>query len=81
MAQATSKLTRTAWWSRPPHQISTDAPGTVISTDPAGNALVKKGDTVTLNVASAAGQKVAVPEGLVEHHAGQRQCHPAERPG
>ena len=30
-------------------QISTDAPGTVISTDPAGSALVKKGDTVTLH--------------------------------
>ena len=54
MAQATSKLTRTAWWSRRTAQVSTDAAGTVISTDPAASALVKKGDTVTLDVAVAA---------------------------
>jgi beta-lactam-binding protein with PASTA domain/tRNA A-37 threonylcarbamoyl transferase component Bud32 len=47
------------------NQVSSDAPGTVITTDPAPNALVKKGDTVTLKVAVAAPvQKVTVPAGI-----------------
>ena len=45
------------------HQISSDPPGTVISTDPAAGALVKKGDTVTLKVAARC-EKVAVPAGI-----------------
>jgi serine/threonine-protein kinase len=47
-------------------QTSNDAPGTVISTNPLPNALVKKGDTVNLKVAAQApAQKVKVPAGLV----------------
>ena len=47
-------------------QVSSDAPGTVISTDPGPNALVKKGDTVTIKVAEVAPPvQVTVPEGLV----------------
>ena len=46
-------------------QVSNDAPGTVISTDPAADALVKKGDTITLKVAEApAPIQVTVPDGL-----------------
>ncbi len=46
-------------------QVSSDAPGTVISTNPAGGALVKKGDTVTLKIAKVAPpQQVTVPDGL-----------------
>ena len=46
-------------------QVSSDAPGTVISTDPAPDALVKKGDTVTIKVAETPPPiQVAVPEGL-----------------
>ena len=46
-------------------QVSTDTPGTVISTDPSPDALVKKGDTVTLKVAEKAPPvQVTVPEGL-----------------
>jgi serine/threonine-protein kinase len=48
------------------NQVSNDAPGTVISTNPLPNALVKKGDTVNLKVATQApAQKVTVPSGLV----------------
>jgi serine/threonine-protein kinase len=47
------------------NQISTDAPGTVISTDPSPGALVKKGDTITLHKAVAAPvAKVQVPAGI-----------------
>ncbi len=46
-------------------QVSSDAPGTVISTNPAGGSLVKKGDTVTMKVAKVAPpQQVTVPDGL-----------------
>ncbi|MGD0392077.1 MAG: Stk1 family PASTA domain-containing Ser/Thr kinase [Acidimicrobiales bacterium] len=46
-------------------QVSNDAPGTVISTDPVPDSLVKKGDNITLKVAvTAAVQKVSVPPGL-----------------
>jgi len=46
-------------------QVSSDAPGTVISTNPAAGALVKKGDTVTMKVAELAPpQQVTVPDGL-----------------
>ncbi len=47
-------------------QVSNDTPGTVITTDPAADSLVKKGDTVTLKVAEApAPIQVTVPDGLV----------------
>ena len=59
---ATSKLTADGLVVRNTAQISSDAPGTVISTDPPPNSLVKKGDTVTLTVATA--QKVTVPSGI-----------------
>jgi serine/threonine-protein kinase len=46
-------------------QVSSDTPGTVISTDPGANALVKKGDTVTLKVAETPPPvQVTVPDGL-----------------
>ena len=46
-------------------QVSSDAPGTVISTNPAPDSLVKKGDTVTLKVAVVAPPvQVTVPPGL-----------------
>ncbi len=46
-------------------QVSNDAAGTVISTDPAPDSLVKKGDTVTLKVAETPPPiQVTVPEGL-----------------
>ncbi|MHB1519202.1 MAG: Stk1 family PASTA domain-containing Ser/Thr kinase [Acidimicrobiales bacterium] len=48
------------------NQVSGDAPGTVIATNPKGGSPVKKGDTVTLDVAEAPPpRKVAVPSGLV----------------
>jgi serine/threonine-protein kinase len=47
-------------------QVSSDTPGTVISTNPGANSLVKKGDTVTLKVAKVAPPvQVTVPDGLV----------------
>ena len=47
-------------------QISNDPVGTVISTDPGANALVKKGDTVTIKVAEIAPPvQVTVPDGLI----------------
>ena len=47
-------------------QVSSDARGTVISTNPAPDSLVKKGDTVTLKVAVPAPVvQVTVPPGLV----------------
>ena len=46
-------------------QVSNDTAGTVISTNPAADSLVKKGDTVTINVAEAAPPiQVTVPSGL-----------------
>jgi serine/threonine-protein kinase len=62
VGQATTKLTQDGLVVKNTAQISTDAPGTVISSNPAGGALVKKGDTVTLTVAAVA--KVAVPQGI-----------------
>ena len=54
-------------------QVSNDTPGTVISTDPGGGTLVKKGDTVTLKVAEVPPPiQVTVPDGLDQHHPGER---------
>jgi eukaryotic-like serine/threonine-protein kinase len=66
VAQATTKLTVDGLVVQTSHQVSTDAPGTVLSTDPAPNSLVKKGDTVTLKVAELPPvKKIPVPSGLV----------------
>ena len=62
VAQATSKLTQDGLVVKTTSQTSSDTPGTVISTNPAANSLVKKGDTVTLTVAVA--QQVSVPAGI-----------------
>jgi serine/threonine-protein kinase len=65
VAAATTKLKNDGLVVDPKTEVSNDAPGTVISTDPSPGALVKKGQTVTLEVAVAAAvTKVAVPSGL-----------------
>lgn len=47
-------------------QVSNDPPGSVISTNPAANALVKPGDTITLRVAQIPPPvQVTVPDGLI----------------
>ena len=47
-------------------QVSSNTPGSVISTNPGPNSLVKKGDTVTVTVAEMAPPvQVTVPEGLI----------------
>jgi serine/threonine-protein kinase len=66
VAQATTKLAGEGLVVRTTDQVSSDTPGTVLSTDPVANSLVKKGDTVTLKVAVGPPvNKVAVPSGLV----------------
>ena len=62
VAEATSKLTADGLVVKNTAQVSSDTPGTVISTNPPPNSLVKKGDTVTLTVATA--EKVTVPPGI-----------------
>ncbi len=62
VAPATSKLTSDGLVVKTTNQVSTDAPGTVISTDPPPNSLVKKGDWVTLRVAVV--PRVTVPSGI-----------------
>ena len=65
VAQATSKLETDGLMVKTSDVQSNDAPGTVISTDPPPNALVQKGNTVTLKVATAPPvAKVAVPAGI-----------------
>jgi serine/threonine-protein kinase len=65
VATATTKLKNDGLVVDPKTEVSNDAPGTVISTDPSPGALVRKGQTVTLEVAVAAAvTKVAVPSGL-----------------
>jgi serine/threonine-protein kinase len=65
VAQATTTLKNDGLVVKVVDQVSTDAVGTVISTDPAPKSLVKKGDTVTLNVAEVAPvKKVSVPAGI-----------------
>ena len=66
VAQATATLKNDGLTVTAEKQVSNDAPGTVISTDPVPKSLVKKGDNVTLKVAEPASiTKVAVPAGLV----------------
>ena len=62
VGQATAKLTQDGLVVKHTAEISNDTPGTVISSDPAGGTLVKKGDTVTLTVAAV--EKVTVPSGI-----------------
>ncbi|MGO8871334.1 MAG: Stk1 family PASTA domain-containing Ser/Thr kinase [Acidimicrobiales bacterium] len=65
VAQATAKLTGDGLVVKRTNEVSNDAVGTVISTDPPPNSLVKKGDTVTLSVAVAPPvAKVSVPSGI-----------------
>jgi eukaryotic-like serine/threonine-protein kinase len=65
VAQATSKLETDGLVVKTSDEQSNDAPGTVISTDPPPNALVQKGNTVTLKVATAPPvAKVTVPAGI-----------------
>jgi beta-lactam-binding protein with PASTA domain/tRNA A-37 threonylcarbamoyl transferase component Bud32 len=65
VAPATKKLVDDGLVVATHDQVSTDAKGTVISTNPGPNALVKKGDTVTLQVAVAAPvRQVEVPAGI-----------------
>ncbi len=71
VAQATSKLTQDGLVVKSTAQISTDTPGTVISSNPASGTLVKKGDTVTLTVATV--EKVAVPQGITNTSLGNAQ--------
>jgi serine/threonine-protein kinase len=74
VATATTKLETDGLVVQITHQDSTSTPGTVLSTDPAGNSLVKKGDTVTLHVAQPAPvKKVPVPNGLVGSTTSQAQ--------
>jgi serine/threonine-protein kinase len=64
-AQATTKLDADGLVVMSDNQVSSDTPGTVLSTNPLPNSLVKKGDSVTLKVAVAAPlPKVAVPSGI-----------------
>jgi eukaryotic-like serine/threonine-protein kinase len=63
--QATTKLEADGLVVRTTDQVSSQKVGTVLSTDPAANSLVKKGDTVTLKVAVGAPvSKVTVPSDL-----------------
>ncbi len=65
VAAATTKLQADGLKVATVDQQSTDAAGTVISTNPAPNSLVQKGSTVTLRVAKAPPvPKVAVPSGI-----------------
>ena len=90
VAQATTTLKNDGLVVKVSDQVSTDTPGTVISTDPAAKSLVKKGDTVTLNVAMPAPiSKVTVPSGLIgcvaDHRRGDRcrgrACSTRSSPG
>jgi serine/threonine-protein kinase len=66
VAEATTKLKNDGLVVDTSNQVSNDAAGTVISTAPSPNSLVKKGQTVTLSVAVPAPvTKVSVPSGLV----------------
>ncbi len=56
-------------------QVSASPPGQVLSTNPAPQALVKKGDTVTLQVATPAPvQQVTIPDGLTNTTVGNAEA-------
>jgi eukaryotic-like serine/threonine-protein kinase len=66
VAQATSTLRNDGLVVNTSNQVSNNTPGSVISTDPAPNALVKKGDTVTLKVAVPAPiPQVTIPSSII----------------
>ncbi len=66
VAQATSTLRNDGLVVNTSNQVSNNTPGSVISTDPAPNALVKKGDTVTLKVAVIAPiPQVTIPSSII----------------
>ncbi len=62
VAPATARLTGEGLVVKTTNQVSSQPPGTVLSTNPPANSLVKKGDTVTLQVAVV--PKVTVPPGI-----------------
>jgi serine/threonine-protein kinase len=63
--QATATLRGDGLVVKTSNEVSGQTPGLVLSTDPAGNSLVKKGDTVTLKVAVPAPvQQIPVPSGI-----------------
>ncbi|HUY65271.1 MAG TPA: Stk1 family PASTA domain-containing Ser/Thr kinase [Acidimicrobiales bacterium] len=64
VAPATAKLTGEGLVVRATNQVSSQTPGTVISTNPPPNSLVKKGDTVTLLVAVV--PHVTVPANITQ---------------
>ncbi len=65
VAEATTELKSDGLVVKADQQVSSDAPGTVISTDPEPGTLMKKGDTVTMQVAKATPvPKVTVPAGI-----------------
>jgi serine/threonine-protein kinase len=66
VARATTTLMNDGLVVKRSNQVSNDTPGTVISTEPPPNSLVKKGDSVTLKVAVPAPiPQVAVPSSIV----------------
>jgi serine/threonine-protein kinase len=66
VVQATTTLMNDGLVVKRSNQVSNDAAGTVISTDPPPNSLVKKGDSVTLKVAVPAPiPQVTVPSSIV----------------
>jgi serine/threonine-protein kinase len=72
--QATATLKGDGLVVKTSDQVSSRTPGVVISTDPTGNSLVKKGDTVTLKVAVPAPvQKVPVPQGITNTSLGNAE--------
>jgi serine/threonine-protein kinase len=62
VAPATAKLTGEGLVVKTTNQVSSQPKGTVLATNPPANSLVKKGDTVTLQVAVV--PKVTVPPGI-----------------
>ena len=66
VAQATSTLRNDGLVVNTSNQVSNNTPGSVISTDPSPNALVKKGDSVTLKVAIPAPiPQVTIPSSII----------------
>ena len=62
VATATSTLQSDGFVVKDVSEVSTETPGTVLSTDPVKDSLVKKGATVTLSVATVG--QTTVPQGI-----------------
>ena len=72
--QATATLKGDGLVVKTSNQVSSQTPGLVLSTDPTGNSLVKKGDTVTLKVAVPAPiQQIPVPSGITNTSLGNAE--------